>query len=206
MDYLRRIAQMLWTRATRAGAHAEELEAVHRMGNLYAWGEKIVAATVLSGAAAARERERDMARERNGLMRGENGAFDLNGRPNDGERSHEAMAGTRVGGEPQPDAGAGAGAEAEAEERTWDRADDLNIEETGSEVMRWERRERMPPRPRWHEVPDGDAEAEGEGCLTEEALLQVVMAGRDLVGWLLSEDGKREVDALWVGRAVSGLI
>jgi hypothetical protein len=170
-----------------------------------------VAATVLSGAAAARERERDSARERNGLMRGGNGAFDLNGRPTDVEGSHEAMAEARVGGEPhpQPQPQPDAGAEAEAEDESWARADDFEIEETGSEVMRRGRRERMPPRPRWHEVPDDDdddAEAQGEGCLTEEALLQVVMAGRDLVGWLLSEDGKREVDTLWVGRAVSGLI
>ena len=43
------------------------------------------------------------------------------------------------------------------------------------------------------------APAEG-GLLTEERLHEVMMAGRDLVGWLLSEDGKRAVDELWAER------
>lgn len=43
-DYLVRIAQKLWERALATGDHAAELEAVHRMGNLYAWGERIAMA------------------------------------------------------------------------------------------------------------------------------------------------------------------
>lgn len=43
-DYLVRIAQKLWERATASSDHAAELEAVHRMGNLYAWGERIAMA------------------------------------------------------------------------------------------------------------------------------------------------------------------
>ena len=43
-DYLVRIAQKLWERATASNDHAAELEAVHRMGNLYAWGERIAMA------------------------------------------------------------------------------------------------------------------------------------------------------------------
>lgn len=38
------ISQMLWDRAIRSGHHTEILEAVHRMGNLYSWGDKVRAA------------------------------------------------------------------------------------------------------------------------------------------------------------------
>ena len=43
-DYLPRIAQKVWERALDSRNHAAELEAVHRMGNLYGWGEIIVGA------------------------------------------------------------------------------------------------------------------------------------------------------------------
>lgn len=44
MDYMQLISQMLWDRAIRSGDHTEILEAVHRMGNLYSWGDKVRAA------------------------------------------------------------------------------------------------------------------------------------------------------------------
>lgn len=44
MDYMQRISQMLWDRAIRSGDHAEILEAVHRMSNLYSWGNRVRAA------------------------------------------------------------------------------------------------------------------------------------------------------------------
>lgn len=86
MDFLVRIADGLWERAIASRSHAEELQAVHRMGNLYSWGDRVL------GAA----RETDV--------------------------------------------------------------------------------------------------------LSDEAVYAVVMAARDLVSWLLCEEGKREIDALWVGR------
>lgn len=42
MDFLVRIADGLWARAKASGSHAEELQAVHRMGNLYSWGDRVV--------------------------------------------------------------------------------------------------------------------------------------------------------------------
>ena len=44
MDFLVRIADGLWERAMASGSHAEELQAVHRMGNLYSWGERVLGA------------------------------------------------------------------------------------------------------------------------------------------------------------------
>ena len=43
--YLIRIANMIWERALRAGDHAQELDAVYRMGNLYHWGNRVAMAT-----------------------------------------------------------------------------------------------------------------------------------------------------------------
>ncbi|MCJ1366972.1 hypothetical protein MMC16_006103 [Acarospora aff. strigata] len=90
MDHLVCIADGLWERAIASGSHAEELQAVHRMGNLYSWGDRVV--------NAAREME----------------------------------------------------------------------------------------------------------LLSDEAVYAVVMAARDLVSWLLCEEGKREIDGLWEGRWVFG--
>lgn len=45
MDFLVRIADGLWERAIASGSHAEELQAVHRMGNLYSWGDQVLGAT-----------------------------------------------------------------------------------------------------------------------------------------------------------------
>ncbi len=45
MDILVRIADGLWERAIASGSHAEELQAVHRMGNLYSWGDRVLGAT-----------------------------------------------------------------------------------------------------------------------------------------------------------------
>ena len=86
MDFLVRIADGLWERAIASGSHAEELQAVHRMGNLYSWGDRVLGA------------------------------------------------------------------------------------------------------------------ARGTDDLTDEAFYVVVMAARDLVSWLLCEDGKREIDALCEAR------
>ena len=38
----------------------------------------------------------------------------------------------------------------------------------------------------------------------EEEVYRIVMAGRDLCGWCLCEEGKREIDALWEGKWVFG--
>lgn len=86
MDFLVRIADGLWERAIASGSHAEELQAVHRMGNLYSWGDRVLGAV------------------------------------------------------------------------------------------------------------------QGTDVLSDEAVYTVVMAARDLVSWLLCEEGKREIDALWEGR------
>jgi len=86
MDFLVRIADGLWERAIASGSHAEELQAVHRMGNLYSWGDRVLSAV------------------------------------------------------------------------------------------------------------------QGTDVLSDEAVYTVVMAARDLVSWLLCEEGKREIDALWEGR------
>lgn len=92
-DYVLRIAHLLWDRATRLSEHSEELEAVHRMGNLYSWGRKV------ADAAA--------------------GNFE------EGAAGHDPM---------------------------------------------------------W--------------ALREEAVMEVMMAGRDLAAWLLNEHAKREIDEL----------
>ncbi|KAI9880411.1 MAG: hypothetical protein M1830_003451 [Pleopsidium flavum] len=42
LDFLVRIADGLWDRAKASASHAEELQAVHRMGNLYSWGDRVV--------------------------------------------------------------------------------------------------------------------------------------------------------------------
>lgn len=44
MDYMQRISQMLWDRATGSRDHAEILEAVHRVGNFNSWGDRVRAA------------------------------------------------------------------------------------------------------------------------------------------------------------------
>lgn len=44
MDFLVRIADGLWERSKVSGSHAEELQAVHRMGNLYSWGNRVLGA------------------------------------------------------------------------------------------------------------------------------------------------------------------
>ena len=42
--YLVRVSNMIWERALRAGDHAQELDAVYRMGNLYHWGNRVAMA------------------------------------------------------------------------------------------------------------------------------------------------------------------
>ena len=44
MDYMQRISQMLWDRATGSRDHAQILEAVHRVGNFNSWGDMVRAA------------------------------------------------------------------------------------------------------------------------------------------------------------------
>lgn len=208
MDYVFCIAQLVWARATRAGEHAEELEAVHRMGNLYAWGEKVVAATAAAGFAAARERrrerrrEREMERERIEVMRDWQ-RMGFMWRDNGNVVPSDLNAPTYAE-QPEP----GQSPEQEPEQGAWVRM--LSTDhETGLGVWAWVRAQReetfVRPQslllsPRAEEREARDEEEEGpaeEGLLTEEGLLQVVMAGRDLVGWLLSEDGRRAVDDLW---------
>jgi hypothetical protein len=57
-DYLACIASLAWERARQVGDHAAELEAVHRMGNLYAWGERVVEAARKEGGEDGRWEER----------------------------------------------------------------------------------------------------------------------------------------------------
>ncbi|MCJ1306490.1 hypothetical protein MMC25_000133 [Agyrium rufum] len=55
-DFVACIAQLIWDRAMITEDHAGELEAVHRMGNLYAWGERVTsAARGEMGVASAEE-------------------------------------------------------------------------------------------------------------------------------------------------------
>ena len=44
MDYIFRIADGMWQRAKNVGPEAERLELVRRMGNLFSWGGKVMAA------------------------------------------------------------------------------------------------------------------------------------------------------------------
>ena len=120
-DYLALIAERVWSRARGGGEHSACLDAVHRMGNLYSWGETVVAAA-------------------NG---DESGGDSFAARIN----SHGGFRDT-----------------------------DATVE-------------------------DGKVVQEGEDTdyeqRFEDSVFRVVMAARDLAGFLLCEEGKVEIEDLW---------
>lgn len=210
MEYLREIAVLLWTRA-RAGELSEKIEAVYQIDKLYALGKMVSIATVTAGATALREQDkyRFLWRQREplGFIREEDedvSPTDLNAPTNFHEPA--SVPAPTPASAPEPEsipAPASAPERARSRSGIW-----IRTEGTLLYILSWILRSEfiragLPPPSSpldWAEPPRAGSErvANDDALFTKEELLRIMLAGRDLVVFLLSKDGKRDVDELMI--------